>query len=75
MKAYKATIKFKNYYSGIIEVEREIIVLSDEDSREEFIQMGYGGFAEVLDVEFEEVKVVVSKNFIKERMKKHIEKL
>lgn len=70
MKSYKVTTILQKHGNTDVEQVDDIIVLSDKDDINEFIQMAYGCFYDVIDTKIEDIDpVLISKTYLVEQAK------
>ena len=72
MKSYNVKTTVKKYGNTNEEVFEEVMILGDSDELDEFIQMTYGCWYNVISFEFDRIIVGISKTFIKEEAMKLI---
>ena len=68
MKQYDLTVEVKEHGMSKVEIKRCKIILSDKDNVEEYAQMMYGCWYDVLRVEYEECEEIhISKTYLIEQ--------
>jgi len=72
MKSYNVKTTVKKYGNTNEEVFEKVMIIGDSDELDEFIQMTYGCWYEIISFDSEEVQVGISKTFIKEEAMKLI---
>lgn len=68
MKAYNVKTRLKKHGERIWSICEEVMILSDEDDLDEFIQMTYGCWYDVISFDSEEVQVGISKTYLREEV-------
>ena len=71
MRIYNITVVLKEQGTKTDQIKKATIILAESDSLDEFIQMMYGCWFDIISYKYEEADIIhISKNYIaKEAMK------
>ena len=73
MRIYDITTVLKKHDTGNIITQKDTIILADNDSLKEHIQMLYGCWYDIISFEFEKANMIhISKNYIAQEAMKII---
>jgi len=74
MRIYNITTIVKEHSKAKEQIKKDTVILADNDDLNEFIQMMYGCWFDVISFEYEEANMVhISKNYIKQEALKVME--
>jgi len=74
MRIYNTTTIVKEHSKAKEQIKKDTVILADDDDLNEFIQMMYGCWFDVVSFEYEEANMVhISKNYIKQEALKVME--
>jgi len=74
MRIYNIITIVKEHSKAKEQVKKDTVILADNDDLDEFIQMMYGCWFDVISFEYEEANMVhISKNYIKQEALKVME--
>ena len=74
MRIYNITTIVKEHSKAKEQIKKDTVILADNDHLNEFIQMMYGCWFDVISFEYEEANMVhISKNYIKQEALKVME--
>ena len=74
MRIYNITTIVKEHSKAKEQIKKDAVILADNDDLNEFIQMMYGCWFDVISFEYEEANMVhISKNYIKQEALKVME--
>jgi len=68
MKAYNVKTRLKKHGERIWDRCEKVMILSDEDDLDEFVQMTYGCWYEIISFDSEEIQVGISKTYLREEV-------
>jgi hypothetical protein len=74
MRIYNITTIVKEHSKAKEQIKKDTVILADNDDLNEFIQMMYGCWFDVISFEYEEANMVhISKNYIRQEALKVME--
>ena len=74
MRIYNITTIVKEHSKAKEQVKKDTVILADNDDLNEFVQMMYGSWFDIVKFDYEEANtVVISKNYIKQEALKVME--